>query len=156
LGDETGRAVAWQRNGIDYVSVPRQQGAWRRVLEAWCPGDAGVPAGSIARAVGLADRRGAAVALIPADRRIDLVVLAGELGRSFWIIGRSPPAAALVQRMASPDGPHVETFVDVRLLRLPQVYLETADPCRLARLDADGFRRVFYGRWCGDISRPRR
>jgi hypothetical protein len=156
LSDESGRALAWQPTGVDYVSVPRQYGPWRWVLEVWRQGEAGIPAGSIARAVGLADRRGTAVALIPANRRIDLVVLAGELGRSFRIIGMPPPGAALVQPMASPERPRVETFVDVRLLRLPRVYLETADRCRLASLDADGFRRVFYGHWCGDISRPRR
>jgi len=46
----------------------------------------------------------------------------------------------------------IEVFVDQSLIRLPQVFLETANPHLLIRLDGESFRRSFYGAWCGFIS----
>jgi hypothetical protein len=151
LGAELAQRVLLDLTGIgDAVGPP----PWRRVLMPWRLGRAPIPASHVARVLLLRDRRGHALALIPADRRIDLTALAGELGRSFQIVEASRRLSEM-NTSAFLDEGRIDTFVDTALLQLPVVYLPAGSPDQgLARVDSDTFRRLFYGTWSGCISRP--
>jgi prolyl-tRNA editing enzyme YbaK/EbsC (Cys-tRNA(Pro) deacylase) len=133
-----------------YLRAPQGQGARGRIPITG--------AHRIATGLLLADRLGSAVAVIPKDRALDLGAMQQEFGRQFHVLGRidasragSGPASAADGSTPTPAG--IELFVDQSLVLLSYVYLETADPNRLARLDGDSFRSLFYGAWCGRITR---
>lgn len=105
----------------------------------------------------LTDTRGYAVAFIPGNREIDLPALRRELGRSFHLgpeeteclfSGARSNALPLVG-----GDPRLETFLDQSLVRLRDVFLQTREPRRLIRLVGESFQALFYGVWCGPISR---
>lgn len=114
--------------------------------------------GRIAKTLLLADARGYAVAVIPGNRQIDLLAIRREFGRSFRL-GRPDETDRLFPgtppNALPPVGgdPRLETFLDLSLVRLRDVFLETRDPRRLIRIVGESFRALFYGAWCGPISR---
>jgi prolyl-tRNA editing enzyme YbaK/EbsC (Cys-tRNA(Pro) deacylase) len=121
------------------------------------PGKPIIRGEQIAKVLLLADGHGYALAVIPGNRRIDLAAMEQEFGRRFQIAGSdevrrvfpdSPPRA-LPPNMGDAD---IETYVEQSLVRLSDVYFETADPRRLQHIDGESFRDLFYGAWCGGIS----
>lgn len=136
-----GVAIHLARRGVDHLIVRRT-----------------APPGQIARSLLIEDPRGYALAVVPADREIDLEALNQEFHRSFrksrgtrvrqLFPGVAPGA---IPPVGIGDG--METYLDDALVRLPEVYLETGERGRLARLDGEAFRELFYGSWCGAISR---
>ena len=152
MGAELAQDALLHLTGITESAEQRHPAPWRRVISAWRRGRGKVAPARVARAVMLSDRYGEALAVIPADRRIDLTALAGEFGRNYRIVenpGTNPPGVL---------GPHNERrrdiYVDQALVGLPEVYVETREPGFLACLDGETFRSLFYGSWCGHISRP--
>jgi len=154
MGAELGLDRLLRLNGIDYATVLQPPAASRASRQVVCDCSGAVPLGHIARPVLLSDRHGEGIAVIPADRRIDLHAIATEFGRRFRVVapcrGRDSPALA-----TNGEEPQIETFVDQSLVQLPWVYLKTMIPSRLAKVDGEAFRSLFYGTWCGHISRPR-
>jgi Ala-tRNA(Pro) deacylase len=137
-----GVAIQLARKGVDHLIVRR-----------------GAPPGRIARSVLIEDARGYALAVVPADREIDLQALNQEFRRTFRKSGGTQVRALFpgVAPGAIPPvgvGDGMEVYLDDALVRLPEVYLETGERGRLARLDGEAFRELFYGSWCGTISRP--
>lgn len=137
-----GVAIHLARKGVDYLIV-------RRVA----------PPARIARSVLIGDHRGHALAVVPSDREIDLGALNREFSRDFKLSASSEvrtlfPGATpgAIPPVGVSDG--MERYLDESLVRLPEVYLETGDHRRLVRLDGEAFRELFYGSWCGAISRP--
>lgn len=112
----------------------------------------------IAKTLLLADSKGYAVAVIPGNRQIDLFALQREFGRSFRL-GRPDETERFFPgsrpNALPPVGvdPKLETFLDLSLVRLRDVFLETRDPRRLIRIVGESFLALFYGAWCGPISR---
>jgi Ala-tRNA(Pro) deacylase len=108
----------------------------------------------------LADDRGDlryALAVIPGDRRVDLAAIEREFGRRLrmargdeisLLFPGLPPSTLLPVA----DELQLETFVDQALVPLSEVYLETADPSRLVRIEGESFRSLLYAAWCGHIS----
>ena len=137
-----GVAIQLARKGVDHLIV-------RRVA----------PPARIARSVLLGDRRGHALAVVPSDRQIDLDALNREFGRELRVSPSSEVQALFpstspgaIPPVAVSDG--MELYLDDSLVRLPEVYLETGDHRQLVRLDGEAFRELFYGSWCGAISKP--
>jgi len=136
-----------RENGIPFDTVGRddQEGA-------------SIGRNRIAKTLLLADVRGYAVAVIPGNHQIDLLALRREFGRSFRL-GRPDETERLFPgarpNALPPVGgdPRLETFLDLSLVRLRDVFLETRDPRRLIRIVGESFRALFYGAWCGPISR---
>lgn len=117
-----------------------------------------VPSDQIARTVLLADRLGYALAVIPKNRRIDLAALYQEFGRRLRIASREEAQQLFRGRpplLPPPPGSasQFETFLEQSLVKLTRVFFETADLRRLVPIDGDAFRDLFYGAWCGQISR---
>jgi prolyl-tRNA editing enzyme YbaK/EbsC (Cys-tRNA(Pro) deacylase) len=140
-----------RKNGIAYAAVWRDPsprlGAHRLTRGA-----------QIARTVILADDPSYALAVIPRDRHVDLAAIEEEFGRRLRMASSSEVARlfpGLPPWTLPPiaDGPQLETFVDQALVSLSAVYLETARPRRLVHIDGESFRGLFYGAWCGRISR---
>lgn len=138
-------------SGIDYTSIRREEGAHPVAFEGVCDGE------HIAKTLLLADGRGYALAVIPREREIDLDAMREEFGRSFRVAGSDEALRlfpGLHLRGLPPPGPgaELETFVDQSLVRLADVYFESADPRRLVHVDGEAFRNLLYGAWCGHIS----
>lgn len=112
----------------------------------------------VARTVLIADEHGYALAVIPRNRLLDLPALNKEFRRNFRL-ARPDEAVQLFPglppRAMPPIGsdPRVETFLDQSLIGLRDVYFETRTRGRLMRVDADSLCGLFYGVWCGRISR---
>jgi Ala-tRNA(Pro) deacylase len=147
---------------IERASRPRlrRSSAWHEAAGPRSPEvifDGRVPREHIAKTVVLVDERGPALAVIPKSRRIDLPAINGEFNRCFVPQGRTQ--ASDLRLGPSSDIPSMrrmketETFLDLYLVTLPAVYFDTGSPRRLVRLEGEDFRALFYGAWCGRISR---
>lgn len=149
-----------RKNGVDYATV-RCRRANRQGSPYDRDGVAQVEGHLVARTVVLADSRGYALAVIPRDRHLDLAALENEFGRRFRVASNAEtlrlfPGLPLRALPPVDAERRLETFVDQSLVPLTEVYLETTDPEGLVRLDGESFRGLFYGAWCGQISRPSR
>jgi prolyl-tRNA editing enzyme YbaK/EbsC (Cys-tRNA(Pro) deacylase) len=112
----------------------------------------------VARTLLLVEGDECALAVVPKDRRLDLAELNREFGRLFRR-GRAEETRHLFPDLplrTLPPGAgraRVEVFLDQSLAGLSEVFFQTGDPVRLVRLDGEAFRGLFYGCWCGRISR---
>jgi len=161
VGTELDVNAVLQQRGIDYVTIPRQLAPRRASLGARQGRRLPISPQIIAQTVLLADSQGQAVAVIPADRSVDLAALTAEFGRSFRLVAPEaatarPPGAIGAGAALAGLRPLAETYVEQSLILLPEVYMKTSDPGRLVRVDGESFRSLFYGAWCGHISRPSR
>jgi len=161
VGTELDVNAILQQRGIDYVTVPRQLAPRRTALAAKRGRRPPISPKIIAQTVLLADSQGQAIAVIPADRSVDLAALKEEFGRSFRLVGPEaatarPPGAARAGASSTALRPLAETYVEQSLILLPEVYMKTSDAGRLVRVDGESFRSLFYGAWCGHISQPNR
>jgi prolyl-tRNA editing enzyme YbaK/EbsC (Cys-tRNA(Pro) deacylase) len=139
---------------VEYTDLWHDRSARRRRRPA-----AALPGTQVARTVLLAEDHGHALAVIPRDRHIDLEAIEQEFGRRLWMADRADVSRlfpGLPPRALPPiaEALQLETFVDQALVPLSEVCFETADPCRLVRLDGESFRALMNNAWCGPISRP--
>jgi Ala-tRNA(Pro) deacylase len=143
-------------NGIAYHTVRSNRSA-RRPRR----GGPAIKDERVVRTLLLVDDRGArALAVIPKSRSLDLPALNREFGRRFRLVRPEEsayPLPGLPLRALPPQsaGPRVEVFLEQSLAGLSEVFFETGDPLRLVRLEGEAFRGLFYGCWCGRISRGR-
>lgn len=142
-----------RRNGVLYVTVRPGLARSRPARDAKA-----IRGAQVVKTLLLADERGYALAVIPKNREIDLAALEAEFGRSFRTA--SPEEAqrifpGLPLRALPPihEGRDADIYLEQSLVQLSEVYLETPKPGRLVRLDGESFRSLFYGAWCGQISR---
>lgn len=161
MGTELDVNAVLQQRGIDYVTVPRQLAPRRTTVAARRGRRPPISPTIIAQTVLLADSQGQAVAVIPADRSVDLAALKEEFGRSFRLVEPEaatsrPPGTTGTGASLATLRPLAETYVEQSLILLPEVYMKTSDPSRLVRVDGEAFRSLFYGAWCGRISQPKR
>jgi prolyl-tRNA editing enzyme YbaK/EbsC (Cys-tRNA(Pro) deacylase) len=153
MGIEAGLDTLLRSNGVDYSMVRRTTGGQERWAERSPP----VAPACIAKTVLLADDRGEAIAVIPSDRTIDLRALADEFGRTFRVVAadHAGDGTSGSRSAVQASGTPFETYVDQFLVALPEVHVRMPNGDQLARIDGESFRSLFYGAWCGHISRPR-
>ena len=142
--------------GVEYAKVRRRRA--RRGRGVGLGVDHAIPEEQIVKTLLLVDARGYGLAVLPRNRHLDLNAVAAEFGRAFRVASKEEVLRlfpGLPPRALPPvGGPDIETFVDQSLVMLANVYLETADSRRLARVDGEAFRGLLYGAWCGRISQP--
>lgn len=148
-------AALLRSKNVDYTTVRRDPATRQGNL-----GKSGIPGDQVAKALVLVDSHGYALAVIPRSRHIDLTALEQEFGRRFRMAsrdeaGRVFPGSPRRALPPIPIGgePQTETYVQQFLVQLPDVYFQTADPRHLLHVDGESFRSLFYGTWCGGISR---
>lgn len=117
-----------------------------------------VPLPQMAKAVVLGDDRGfLLMAVIPADRYVDIKTLSRRLGRDLHLIPeeRLAPVFRDCEPGAIPPlGPvyGMETILDNKLVGLPVVYFEAGDHEELVRVDGEQFVQLLKEARHGDIS----
>lgn len=141
------------RNGVRYDTVHPG-----RAQVGVGQGTTGAQHGQVARVLLLADARGYALAVIPKNRQLDLTALEHEFGRRFRLAGadeaeRLFPGLPLRALPPICSCGQLDTYLEQSLVQLSDVFLATPDPRVMVQLDGESFRRLFYGAWCGRISR---
>lgn len=116
-----------------------------------------VPAEQLAKAVLLDTDDDYLLAVVPADRRVELSELRSELGRK--------PRLASEEQIKSlfndcdvgavpPAGYGIATIVDDALEQQPEVYFEAGDHASLVHMSHDQFSRLMKGARHGQFSEP--
>lgn len=142
-----------EKTGTRYSMVPHPH--------TWSSGDtakaAHVPPERIAKAVVLADQTGYVMAVVPANRHVDIEALSKKFGRDLALapefrigsvfkdcdLGAIPP-------LGSAYG--VTTMLDNCLIGLPEVYFEAGDHEDLILVDGEQFMSLMKGARHGEFS----
>jgi Ala-tRNA(Pro) deacylase len=120
---------------------------------------ASIPAHRLAKAVMFEDEDGMLMAVLPADRRVQIGELRKQTGRNVGLttedtlsgrffdcdLGAIPPLG---------DAYGIETIVDDELEGEPEVYLEAGDHKRLMRMRHDDFMRLMHNARHGHFAQP--
>lgn len=120
---------------------------------------AGIDPEKLAKAVLLKDANGYLLAVVPANRAVDLTALRHELHRSLEFaeeqdldelfcdcsVGSVPPIGSWYR---------VPTVVDVSLRRQPDVYFEAGDHRSLVHVSESVFARLLGDPYCFPFSQP--
>ncbi len=113
----------------------------------------------LAKAVVLEDGDEYLMAVLPADRRVQLGTLRTQLGRNVGLATERDVAARFPDcalGAVPPLGPAygMQTIVDDELDREPEVYLEAGDHEALMRLSHDDFHRLMQPALHGHFGKP--
>ena len=138
--------------GVAYDTVPRRP---RRATG----GRRSVPAERVLKPLLLIEEDRHALAVIPKNRRLDLVALNRQFHRRFRRgteedAQRLYPGLPLSLLLPAGIGAQAEIYVEQSLLGLREFVIETPDYSRLIKIESDGFSELFNGAWCARISRP--
>jgi Ala-tRNA(Pro) deacylase len=116
-----------------------------------------IPPGKVAKAVLLEMPDDLMLAVLPADRRIDLPELGDQVGWTPHLVDEEvielvfdDCASGAVPALGSAYG--VRTVVDDSLSALPDVYFEAGDHISLVHVDQDTFSRLLRGASVGQFS----
>jgi len=108
---------------------------------------AGVPAYELAKAVVITDGWRYLMAVVPADRHLDLTDFARRMGTPLTLVAEWRLRPVFRDCMAGAIPPlgaayGLETWVDDALVGLPEVYFESGDHEDLVRVRGDQFLRL--------------
>jgi Ala-tRNA(Pro) deacylase len=136
---------------LDDYDIPYEVVAHRRTLTARQTARAsGIPAACLAKAVVLRDGRGYLMAVLPASCRLDQAQLRRLLDRPVEL-AEEDEAHMLFKDCAYGAIPAVgeayglETVLDERLERVPEIWLEAGDHEHLVHLAGERFRGLLAG-----------
>ena len=140
--------------GVAYDTVPRPLGPRRATGRR-----RSVPAERVLKPLLLMEEDRHALAVIPKNRRLDLVALNRQFHRRFRLgteedAQRLYPGLPLSLLLPAGIGAQVEIYVDQFLVSLREIVIDTPDYSRLIKIEGDGFSELFNGAWCARISRP--
>jgi Ala-tRNA(Pro) deacylase len=144
-----------QRLPYDLVTHPRSASSMRTASAAR------IPPHRLAKAVVLEDEEGQVMAVLPADRWLQLGRVRKALGRNLGLCTERELAASFTdcEVGAVPpigDAYGMQTIVDEELEREPEVFLEAGDHEVLMRLSHDSFSRLMQNVCHDHIARPMR
>lgn len=123
----------------DLVEHPPTQSAMESATEAH------IPPNRMAKAVLLETRDGPLLAVLPADRRIELADLRDDIGEKPQLADENEVSAIFIgcePGAVPPMGFGVPLIVDMHLSDEPEVYFEAGDHRSLVRLDHGEFTRL--------------
>ncbi len=116
-----------------------------------------IPEDPLAKAVGVKDKQGYAMVVVPANNWVEMKHLRRQLNRDFHLASENEIARLFSDcdpGAVPPIGPayDIETFVDESLMNLSSIYFESGDHQELVHTLGEDFQEMMRGVQYGNYS----